>query len=86
MSTSILTKRGQTTIPREVRRALGLAPSDRISYRIEGDHVTMTAAEHAVDELFGVFKKDGNEPVDYNALRQQFATETALRVAEENEE
>jgi len=86
MSTSILTKRGQTTIPKEVRRALGLSPSDRIAYRIEDDHVIMTAAEHAVDELFGVFKRDAGAPADYNSLRQQFAAETALRVAEETEE
>jgi len=36
MPVSILTKKGQTTIPKEVRKFLGLKPNDRIFYIIEG--------------------------------------------------
>lgn len=38
---SKLTTKGQTTIPREVRDALGLRSGDRISYRIEGGSVVI---------------------------------------------
>ncbi len=31
-----LTSKGQTTIPKEVRRPLGLKPGDMLSYEIEG--------------------------------------------------
>lgn len=38
---STLTKKGQTTIPGEVRKALGMKPGDRLIYTVEGNLVTM---------------------------------------------
>jgi len=40
---STLTKKGQTTIPGEVRKALNLQPGDRLEYRVEGDHAVVRA-------------------------------------------
>ena len=37
---STVTKKGQTTIPGAVRRALRIQPGDRLQYQIEGDQVT----------------------------------------------
>ena len=37
--TSRITSKGQTTIPREVRRQLGLKPGDVLVYEIEADEV-----------------------------------------------
>ena len=34
---STLTSRGQTTIPRPIRRALQLSPSDKVRYSLRGD-------------------------------------------------
>ena len=33
-----MTKKGQTTIPREVRKALKLQPGDRLEYEVDGEH------------------------------------------------
>jgi len=41
---STLTSKGQTTVPREVRQALGLGPRQRIVYEIEGDSVRIRSA------------------------------------------
>ncbi|MFT3785996.1 MAG: type II toxin-antitoxin system PrlF family antitoxin [Tepidisphaeraceae bacterium] len=38
---STLTSKGQTTIPGEVREALNLKPGDKLTYAVEGDHVTV---------------------------------------------
>ena len=40
MPHSTVTKKGQTTIPGEIRDALRIKPGDRLQYQIEGDHVT----------------------------------------------
>ena len=53
--TSILTSKGQTTIPKEVREFLGLSVGDRIIYVIEQGEVKMQAAHQQVERLFGAF-------------------------------
>ncbi|MDZ7713495.1 MAG: type II toxin-antitoxin system PrlF family antitoxin [Rhodovibrio sp.] len=37
MTTSTLTAKGQTTVPREIREHLGLKPGDKIDYTIQPD-------------------------------------------------
>ncbi len=39
MSSSIITERGQTTIPRDIREYLGLKPQDKIVYVSDGDRI-----------------------------------------------
>lgn len=36
-----ITSRGQITLPAEVRCALGLRPGQRVSVRVEGDHLVV---------------------------------------------
>ena len=47
MTKSTITVKNQTTVPREVRQRLGVGPSDQLRWEILGDHVRVTAAEHA---------------------------------------
>ncbi len=44
MSTSRLTSKAQTTIPKAVRTALGLRPGDTIAYQIEEGRAVLTRA------------------------------------------
>jgi len=37
---STVTSKGQTTIPRTIRKALRIKPGDRLEYAVEGDHAT----------------------------------------------
>jgi len=48
-----LTSKGQVTIPREVRVALGLKPSDRISFAIEGTEARLRKAFPSLEEVVG---------------------------------
>lgn len=41
MSYSVVTRKGQTTIPSEIRRALGIKPGDKLEYVAHGDHATI---------------------------------------------
>lgn len=56
--TSTLTAKGQTTVPKEVRRRLGLGPRQRIVYHLEEDGVRIEAAGSGLAELAGSLGDD----------------------------
>ena len=41
MPHSTVTRKGQTTIPGKIRKALRIKSGDKLEYVLEGDHVTM---------------------------------------------
>jgi antitoxin PrlF len=55
---STVTSKGQTTVPKAVRRALGVGPGDKIAFRVEGNRVTVhnADAEHH-DPVIAAFLK-----------------------------
>lgn len=57
MSIATLTSKGQVTIPKDVREALGLEPGDRLSFEVREDGIVEVRAE-TVDlmTLFGSVK------------------------------
>lgn len=56
MITSRVTSKAQTTIPKAVRVALGLAEGDTLVYEIvDGAVVLRRHAEHEVDDPFALF-------------------------------
>jgi len=78
MAISTLTSKGQTTIPLEVREALGLRPGMRIVFEISGS--TAVLRPHAgVMSLYGALKAPCDEHIDFKDARaaalQQWATE-----------
>jgi antitoxin PrlF len=61
--TSRITAKGQTTVPKAVRQALGVDYGGMIAYRIEGGRVTVRnpAAEHrdpALAAFLGLIEKE----------------------------
>ena len=55
MAESTLTSKGQTTIPRDIRKLLGLKENDRILYEVEDGKVTIKPAP-SVHQLYATFK------------------------------
>ena len=55
MAYSTLTSKGQTTVPREIRKLLGLKENDRILYEIEDGKVAIKQAP-SLRELYAIFK------------------------------
>ena len=58
MIESGITSKGQTTLPKAVREALGVKPGDRVRYAIVDGRVMMFPALPAA-RLFGRLKYDG---------------------------
>lgn len=61
--TSRITAKGQTTVPKSVRRALGVDYGGKIAFRVEGGIVTMHNAEaehrdHALEAFLALIDKD----------------------------
>ena len=62
--TSTITSKGQSTIPAEVRRRLGVSPHDQIVFVIEGDLVSLRPAKHSFASVRGSVPAQGIETVD----------------------
>lgn len=60
MATGTMTSKGQITVPKEVRDALGLTPGVRVAFRrnSDGDYVLSTAPRPLAD-LAGSLRYDG---------------------------
>ena len=69
MSVSILTSKGQTTIPKDVREALNLKPKDKLIYVIEENKVIMMAAKGDILDIKGSIKVD--KSIDFKQLRRK---------------
>ena len=70
MSTSTLTSKGQTTIPKDVRKRLNLHPGDRLEFVIDGDgRVLMLPASVDASELTRMLKRPV-KPVSVAAMNQ----------------
>ena len=48
-TTAKITTKGQVTIPRAVREALGVGEGDSLVFRVEGDHVVMSTTRDLLD-------------------------------------
>jgi antitoxin PrlF len=52
---STLTNKGQTTVPKSVRKALGLTAGDKIAFRVGESGVSLRRADDAGDPAIGSF-------------------------------
>jgi antitoxin PrlF len=59
--TSTVTTKGQTTVPKEVRKLLGLGPRQKILYKIDESGVRIEAAGKSLMRMAGVLA--GDEPM-----------------------
>jgi AbrB family looped-hinge helix DNA binding protein len=49
-----ITSKGQVTIPKEVRDKLGLTPSDRVEFEVQGDVAVMKRSARRIRDVAGV--------------------------------
>ena len=79
MSVSVLTSKGQTTIPKNVRNFLGLEPNDKIFYMVEGKRVILKPLKGNILDLRGsVATKD--KPIDFKKLRDTTREKVARKI------
>jgi antitoxin PrlF len=72
MHKSKVTAKGQTTLPRDVRSALGLEAGDTVRYIVEHGRVEMLKARH-VSELAGMLHRPGRKPVSLDEMNEAIA-------------
>jgi len=68
MPTSTLTSRGQTTIPKSIREALGLQAGDRIEFLVEAGEVVLRRATADITELDGLLDRSDQDPVSLSEM------------------
>ena len=78
MPNSLITAKGQTTIPKAIRDRLRVAPGDRIDFMVQADGtVTVEPAIQGVAPLKGLLAAKGRRPVSvaamHAAIRQRAA-------------
>lgn len=70
MEATLVTSKGQVTIPKEVRQELGIRQGSRIEFAVVGDHVELRVKSTPADVLvsgFGMVKsKRPAVPADFD--------------------
>ena len=59
MIESAITSKGQTTLPKLVRKALGVVPGDRVRYVIFDNNEVRMIPVRPLSRLFGVLRHEG---------------------------
>jgi antitoxin PrlF len=79
MAHSTVTRKGQTTIPGKIRKALQIKPGDRLEYAVEGDHATIRV-HPGTRSLKGVLASKKGKKMSFGEIREA-ATRAAQRRA-----
>ncbi len=58
MESSTISSKGQTTLPKPIRKALGLKAGDEVRYLVFDDEVRITPVR-PIGRLFGALKREG---------------------------
>jgi len=82
MPIATLTPKGQMTIPKEVRDALNLKPSEKVIIVVEGSHAIITPLRGNILDLGGSVKiPDKEKPINFHKIREEVKKKVAKRAA-----
>jgi antitoxin PrlF len=69
MPHSTVTRKGQTTIPGKIRKALRIKPGDTLEYELEGDRVTVRV-HLGTRSLKGVLASKKGKGMSFSEIRE----------------
>ncbi len=70
MPTSLMTSKGQTTIPKQIREHLNLHPGDKVDFIVdENGKVILEPSTSDITELEGILHKPGMKPVRIEKMK-----------------
>ncbi|MHB1361992.1 MAG: AbrB/MazE/SpoVT family DNA-binding domain-containing protein [Thermoleophilia bacterium] len=78
---STLTSKGQTTIPNQIRKQMGLKAGDGLVYSIEGDHIVMKPVKGTLLEAFATVKPK-RRPEDFSRIREKARARRVKKIVE----
>jgi len=84
MPISVMTSKGQTTIPKAIREYLHLKPKDALMYVPSGDRVVIKPLRGSILDLKGIFHsyhKGG--PINFKRLREETKRIVAKKIVDE---
>jgi AbrB family looped-hinge helix DNA binding protein len=82
VTTSTLTAKGQTTVPREIREHLGLKPGDTIDYEIAADGtVRLSVRKPSFADCAGMLARPGQRAVSIEEMDDAIAEAVAERLS-----
>lgn len=82
MAIAILTSKGQMTIPKEVRNALNLKPSEKVIIVVEGDHAIIKPLRGNILDIGGAVKiPDREKPIDFKSIREEVKKRVSKKLA-----
>jgi antitoxin PrlF len=83
MLQSVITRKGQTTIPKEIRKLLNLKPNDKLFYIVEENKVILKPIHGNILELRGSITS--KEPkVDFDKIRAITRKKISKKIVEGN--
>ena len=65
----VVTRKGQVTVPAEIRQKLGFKQGDRVRFQLQGNHVVLRRGEGVVEATKGVFRHYVDKPRSAEELR-----------------
>ena len=83
MPASTITAKGQITIPKEIRKALGLKTADRLLFLEEKGRVILYPVRGNILDVHGSIKQKG--PLDFRNLRKKTKQEVSRKIVGELE-
>jgi len=76
MPIATLTSKGQMTIPKEVRKALNLKPSEKVIIVVEGDQAVIRPLRGNIIDIGGSIRiPDKEKPIDFHKVRESVKRE-----------
>lgn len=82
MPISILTSKGQMTIPKEVRKALNLKPFEKVIIVVEGNQAIIKPLKGSLLDVGGSIKiPEKEKPVNFRKVREEVKKRIAKRIA-----
>ena len=79
MAHSTVTRKGQTTIPGEIRKALRIKAGDKLEYVVEGDSVTIRL-HPGTRSLKGILASKKGKKMSFGEIREAAAKAALGRV------
>ncbi len=82
MPIAVLTSKGQMTIPKEVRKALNLRPSEKVIIVVEGNRAILQPLKGNLLDIGGSVKvADREKPIEFKKVREEVKKRVAKKIA-----
>ena len=68
MFESTMTSKGQTTVPKEIRKQLNLRPGDKVFWYLEDGRIVLRAKNRSINDLAGMLHRPDQRPISLEEM------------------